>query len=63
MFTMSSKKTVLKVFIIIILAVFLLSTALVSVMYLSGNKNATNGTGDVLTGDISIETGVDSMGL
>jgi len=59
---MSSKKTVLKVFIIIILAVFLLSTALVSVMYLTGNKNAVSETGDVASEGI-IATGVDSMGL
>ncbi|MFA6256362.1 MAG: hypothetical protein WC606_04210 [Candidatus Absconditabacterales bacterium] len=48
---MSAQKKLLKFFIIIILAVFLLSTGLISVLYLGG-KNTTNGTGDVLSGDI-----------
>ncbi len=39
---MSAKKSVLKIFIIIILAVFLLSTWLISVLYLWGNKNTAN---------------------
>ncbi|HMS91324.1 MAG TPA: hypothetical protein PKC87_03835 [Candidatus Absconditabacterales bacterium] len=51
---MTAKKKLLKVFIIIILAIFLLSTGLISVLYLGGN---TPGTGDVLSGDIIVETG------
>lgn len=56
---MASSKNVLKIIIIVVLLVFLLSTALVSVMYLTGNKNAANETWDVQV----ISTGVDSMGL
>jgi hypothetical protein len=42
---MATRKKVLKVLIIIILAIFLLSTGLISVMYLGGNT--TTGTGDI----------------
>ena len=59
---MASSKKVLKLSIIIVLFIFLLSTALVSVMYLTGNKNAANGTGDVAAEQV-ISTGVDAMGL
>lgn len=46
---MSAKKSVLKVFIIIILGVFLLSTWLISVLYLWGNKNTPTWTWDVIS--------------
>jgi hypothetical protein len=46
---MTTQKKVLKVLIIIILLIFLLSTGLVSVMYLAGGKAATNGTGDIVS--------------
>lgn len=63
---MASNKKVLKLSIIIVLFVFLLSTALVSVMYLTGNKNVPTEetlTGDVVTGENIISTGIDSMGF
>jgi len=60
---MTSSKKVLKLSVIIVLLIFLLSTALVSVMYLTGNKNVDPETGDVITGENIISTGVDSMGL
>ena len=44
---MSAKKKALKFLIIIILAIFLLSTGLISVLYLGGKGNS-NGTGEVL---------------
>ena len=53
---MAAKKKVLKVFIILILAVFLLSTGLVSLLYLGGKNSA--GTGEVLSG--VVETTVDT---
>lgn len=53
---MSARKSVLKVFIIIILAVFLLSTGLISVLYLGGSSNS-NWTGDVLSWDV-VESGI-----
>lgn len=46
---MSAKKSLLKIFIIVILGVFLLSTWLISVLYLWGNKNAANQTWDVIS--------------
>ncbi|MCX6824726.1 MAG: hypothetical protein NTY80_00740 [candidate division SR1 bacterium] len=49
---MTTQKKLLKVFIIIILAIFLLSTGLISVLYLGGSKNATPSTGDVVSGDV-----------
>jgi hypothetical protein len=54
---MNSQKRILKVFIIIILAVFLLSTGLVSVMYLVDSKPAGSLTGENLSGTVST-TGV-----
>ena len=63
---MASNKKVLKLSIIIVLFVFLLSTALVSVMYLTGNKNVPTEetlTGDVVNGENIISTGIDSMGF
>lgn len=62
---MASSKKVLKLSIIIVLFIFLLSTALVSVMYLTGNKNTPEEmlTGDAVTEENIISTGVDSMGL
>jgi len=56
---MSARKSVLKVFIIIILAVFLLSTGLISVLYLWGKGDST-WTGDTLSWDITSWTIVDS---
>lgn len=50
---MTAKKKLLKIFIIIILAIFLLSTGLISVLYLGGN---TTWTGDILSWDIVVET-------
>ncbi len=44
---MATRKTFLKALIIIILAIFLLSTGLMSVLYLS-NKAPANGTGDIV---------------
>ena len=43
---MTARKKVLKFLIIIILAIFLLSTGLISVLYLGGSKNI-SGTGDI----------------
>lgn len=60
---MASSKKILKLSIIIVLAIFLLSTALVSVMYLTGPKNVNPETGDIITGENIISTWVDSMGL
>jgi flagellar basal body-associated protein FliL len=60
---MASSKKVLKLSIIVVLFIFLLSTALVSVMYLTGTKKVDPETGDVITGENVISTGVDSMGL
>ncbi len=54
---MSAKKKALKFLIIIILAIFLLSTGLISVLYLGGKGNS-NGTGEVLLWD-AIESGID----
>ena len=51
---MAAQKKVLKVFIILILAIFLLSTGLISVLYLGGK--GTDGTGEVLSG--AVETPV-----
>lgn len=48
---MAARKNVLKVFVIIILAVFLLSTGLISVLYLGWNKNAP-WTGDIASWDV-----------
>lgn len=47
---MTSRKKILKVFIIIILAVFLLSTGLMSLLYLGGaaTQNSESGTGENL---------------
>ncbi len=41
---MTTQRKILKLFIIIILAVFLLATWLTSVMYLAGNKNSADTT-------------------
>ena len=54
---MNSQKRILKVFIIFILAVFLLSTGLVSVMYLADSKSAGSQTGENLSGTVTT-TGV-----
>lgn len=60
---MAAKKKILKLFIIIILAVFLLSTWLISVLYLGGSKN-TIGTGDALSWDLlSWNTDVQSWNI
>lgn len=56
---MTTQRKVLKFFIIIILAVFLLATGLTSVMYLAGNKNSADTTSwaDSLSWtDIVVET-------
>ena len=55
---MTTRKKVLKFFIVLILAVFLLSTGLISVLYLGGAKN-TSWTWDVLSWDASLQTGID----
>ncbi|EKD24833.1 MAG: hypothetical protein ACD_80C00147G0007 [uncultured bacterium (gcode 4)] len=47
---MAARKSLLKVFVIIILAVFLLSTGLISVLYLGGATN-TPWTGDISSWD------------
>ena len=52
---MTGRKKVLKFFIIIILAIFLLSTGLISVLYLGWSKG-TSWTGDVLSWDIVLQT-------
>lgn len=55
---MTAKKKVLKFFIVFILAVFLLSTGLISVLYLGGANN-TSGTWDVLSWDTTTQTGIE----
>lgn len=52
---MTARKKVLKFFIIIILAVFLLSTGLISVLYLGGNTSV-SWTWDVLSWDVVAQT-------
>ena len=58
---MSAQKKILKWFIIVILAVFLLSTALMSVMYFVDMKaSPTQDTGALITGELltgSVTTG------
>lgn len=59
---MASSKKVLKLSVIIVLFIFLLSTALVSVMYLTGNNNIVDENWEG-NWEESIFTGIDSMGL
>lgn len=67
-FVMASQKKIMKVFIFIILAVFLLSSWLVSVMYfVDMNKNSSeNLSGDIITWEIPDEgqvVDISSLGL
>jgi flagellar basal body-associated protein FliL len=52
---MASGKKILKISIIVVLLIFLLSTGLISVLYLGGTKNVAE-TEEVITDELMIET-------
>jgi len=60
---MTTQKKILKWLIIFILAAFLLSTALTSIMYLWGNKNADTATGENLTGIVDTTGAIEDTGV
>jgi len=52
---MASSKKILKISIIVVLLIFLLSTGLISILYLGGNKNVPEAE-DMITDEMMIES-------